>query len=273
MSETVTKPHYYMIKTVLPGTIGFNANLDPRTDSDMWICVGDYYQTFLIPTSDLIDVTQLIEFCEDHGIKIQMQSSWRAGRYKNIYEVLTDLEEKDLLTEARKRYWRLFELMIEDESAIEAYWNKKHMTVPYITDVTEIVPEKVVRVTFADGTSEKAVCCEPDKFSLETGISICIAKKILGGSAAYNKAVKQGVKAYERKLAVEKFKAEEEERAKKKREKRNAYKARRAARRKAEQILKDEAEKERQIEIQKQAYIEAMEYMSEKLNEKSKENK
>ena len=124
-----------------------------------------------------------------------------------------------------------------------------------IKDVNIIVPNKVVEVIFRDKTKEKAVCHEDDVFSLETAIGICISKKIMGGSSAYNNAVKRGIKVYEDKLKKEEFNKAEQERIEKRRAKRQAYKERRVAKR-------EEIEKEKQIEIQKEAYIRAMEYMN-----------
>lgn len=135
---------------------------------------------------------------------------------------------------------------------------------PNVTDVNVIVPNKVVEVTFADGTKEKSVCKEPDIFSLESAISICISKKIMCGSGAYNNAIKRGVKVYEDKLKKEKFEKAEKERIEKKRAKRLAYKERRAAKREELDKAKRNAEKEERIEIQKEAYIRAMEYMNSK---------
>ena len=123
-----------------------------------------------------------------------------------------------------------------------------------VEDVNVIVPNKVVEVTFADGTKEKSVCREPDVFSLEQAIAICIGKKIMGGSGAYNNAIKHGLKVYEDKLKKEKIDKTEKERIANKRAKRIAYKKRKAAER-------EQAERERQIEIQKEAYIRAMEEM------------
>ena len=51
-----------------------------------------------------------------------------------------------------------------------------------IKDVNIIVENKVVEVTFSDGDKQKSVCREPDVFSLEMAISICITKHVLGGS-------------------------------------------------------------------------------------------
>lgn len=123
--------------------------------------------------------------------------------------------------------------------------------IPKVTDVNILVPNKVVEVTFLDGTKEKSVCREPDVFSLETAISICISKKIMGGSSAYNNAVKRGMKVYKDKLKKEAAEKSKQESIEAKRKKRLAYKERRDARR-------VEEAKERQIEIQKEAYLRAM---------------
>ena len=128
------------------------------------------------------------------------------------------------------------------------------LTSPKIKDVDVIVENKVVEVAFADGTKTKSVCSESDTFSLETAISVCIAKKIMGGSSAYNNAIKRGMKVYNDKLKKNAADKAEQERIERKR-------AKRAERSKRKAIEKEQAEKERQIEIQKEAYIRAMEYM------------
>lgn len=128
-----------------------------------------------------------------------------------------------------------------------------------IKEVNILVPNKVVEVVFEDGTKEKAVCQEPDVFSFEMAIGICISKKIMGGSSAYNNAIRKGVKIYEKQ---EKAKAEEEKRkvaAERKRKKRIEKKQKKAE-------LKKDAEKREKIEIQREAYIQAMEYMEHRKN-------
>lgn len=127
-----------------------------------------------------------------------------------------------------------------------------------VVDVNIIVPGKVVEVTFADGTKEKSVCSKPDIFSLESAISICISKKIMGGSSSYNNAVKHGMKVYENKLKKKAAEKAEQERIEKKHAKRLAYKKRRAAKRAAEEHQRKAKEREEQIEIQKEAYLRAM---------------
>lgn len=126
---------------------------------------------------------------------------------------------------------------------------------PKIVYVNIIVPDKVVEVTFADGTKEKSVCKEPDTFSLESAISICISKKIMGGSSAYNNAVKRGMKVYEDKQKREAVEKAEQERIEKKRAKRLAYKERRAAKKREEQVT-----------IQAEAYLRAMKLMDDSKN-------
>ena len=130
-----------------------------------------------------------------------------------------------------------------------------------IVDVNIIVPDKVVEVTFADGTKKKSVCREPDVFSMESAISICISKKIMGGSSAYNNAVKHGMKVYEKKLEFEKYQKAEQERIEKKRAKRLAYKERRATKMAEEEKQRKLREREEQIAIQTEAYLRAMDIM------------
>lgn len=128
--------------------------------------------------------------------------------------------------------------------------------IPSITDVKSI-DDKVVIVNFADGTVEKAVLSDDDKFSLEQGISICITKKILSdqtnghGSSAYNKLIDYGMKFYNNKKkdikAIEESEKKTKEAERKKAEKLRKKKAKRKA-----------AEREEQISIQAEAIRRAM---------------
>lgn len=149
------------------------------------------------------------------------------------------------------------------EDLLKVYIDKDRnkLSFPAIKDINIIVPNKVVEVTFADGTKEKSVCREPDTFSLESAISICISKKIMGGSSAYNNAVKRGMKIYEDKQKREADEKAEQERIEKKRAKRLAYKERRAAKRAEEEKERKAKEREEQIVIQTEAYIRAMDIM------------
>ena len=114
-----------------------------------------------------------------------------------------------------------------------------------------------VKITFENGDVQKAICSEDDVFNLEYGITICLLKQFLGAlgstnaSRDYNNMVRDVLKQYEKqelaKLEEEEKKAQIEYRRAKR-----AEKKRRRAERKAA------AERERQIEIQKEAYLRAM---------------
>lgn len=117
--------------------------------------------------------------------------------------------------------------------------------------------KKVVIVTFVDGTEEKAVLSNEDTFNLETGISICLTKKLLSfkqgdaGSTLYNKLIKHALKIYENQIK-EKDKKEKEE-------KELSEKLERITKKRAAKKERREAKKrEYLINIQKEAYIRAM---------------
>lgn len=116
-----------------------------------------------------------------------------------------------------------------------------------IVDVNILVENKVVEVTFADGTKQKSVCMEPDTFSLETAIAVCISKKLIGGTKNYNDAIRKGVKFYENKLKNQKELEELQKSIEAKKAKRRAKKQKRAAK-----------EREEKIAIQTEAYIRAL---------------
>ena len=110
--------------------------------------------------------------------------------------------------------------------------------VPKIIDV-KVISNKVVIVTFIDGTSTKAVCDKDDTFNLEVGIGICITKRLMSndektGNSMFNKAIKDALKVMkgneqleqaqkefeeEKKRIVEKIKRKKEKRAEKRRQK------------------------------------------------------
>lgn len=132
-----------------------------------------------------------------------------------------------------------------------------------IKSVKIIVENKIVECTFEDGTKEKSVCYDPDVFDMERAISICVAKKAMGGSSAYNKAVRQGMKVYDTQLKKEAEEEAAKKRAEKKRAKFLAYKEHRKAKRIAEEEAKKAAEREEQITIQTEAYVRAMRMIKE----------
>ena len=107
--------------------------------------------------------------------------------------------------------------------------------------------KKVVVVTFGDGSTQKAVLCDNDEFSLEQGISICVTKHLLDhgtghGSSLYNKVIDRGLKVYKNRIKAEEIKAREAAEEKARRERKLAKKREKSAKRAA-------AKREDQINI------------------------
>ena len=114
----------------------------------------------------------------------------------------------------------------------------------------EVYNDRVVKVTFTDGSFTKATCSENDKFDIDVGITICLIKKMMGGSKAYNKEMKR----------IHKLMDDAEEKKKKDEEAKKIEKAKRT-KAIAKKERKYEQWKEEQIEIQKEAYIRAIKEM------------
>lgn len=113
----------------------------------------------------------------------------------------------------------------------------------------EVYNERVVKMTFADGTFTKAVCAENDIFDVDVGITICVMKKMLGknGNKLYNNMIRDA-----HKLMTE----QENEKIKAQMLKEEARKKQKAEemKRKAKKLKA----KEEQIDITKQGFIRAM---------------
>lgn len=131
--------------------------------------------------------------------------------------------------------------------------NKNKMHTFTIKNVKIPNPNKVVIVEFSDGTKERAICHEEDQFCLETGITICLAKKMMGGHKEYNKYIKSIIKMYNDNIKKKNAEQEEKERKERKRQHEIDRKKRRRERKIAEQI-----------KIQKEAYLMAMKEISAK---------
>ena len=146
--------------------------------------------------------------------------------------------------------------------------NKTALIMSNITKVEIFQDEEkfedcTVKLTFADGSTTTATIHDGDEFNFEQGITICLIKKLLQdklsgfgfsantGSGVYNKLVKHCVKLYNQQIADEVKANIEAERIEKKRRKYAEKKAKRKAAREA-------AEREKAIEIQKEAYIRAI---------------
>lgn len=201
------------------------------------------------------------------GINIRNQD----GSYRTAYEIIRDMEERNMMN--NEAYRGLLNAMHLNVDKLNIAPELKET----IADVEIIVPDKVVEVTFDDGLKEKMILHKEDTFNLRNCLFIAIAKHLykkeftseglewkafeLTHLKKYVKIVDTALKNYERKqkeiaMLEEKRKADQE-RLERKRAKRQVYKERRATKR-------EELEKEKQIEIQKEAYIRAMECVKDK---------
>ena len=102
-------------------------------------------------------------------------------------------------------------------------------------------------VTFENGNTQVAYCDEQDEFNLEAGISICVTRELMermygicGHTNAYNKIIRQGVKAYKNHCKFNekynKWKDEQKAIAKNKKIKDQKRRQRRAAKKKEREI-------------------------------------
>lgn len=119
-----------------------------------------------------------------------------------------------------------------------------------IKDIT-VYNDKVVKMDFTDETFTKAVCGEHDEFNLDTGITICLVKKMLGGqedgTRCYNNLLRDLHGLMEDK---EKAKIEEAEEKERQKQKRRNHELKRAK--------KKLMAKEAQIDIQRTAFTMAL---------------
>lgn len=107
---------------------------------------------------------------------------------------------------------------------------------------------KAVYVTFADFTTEKAKLSSEDVFTVEQGISICVAKKLVSiitgfdnaGGSLYNKIIKHGLKVCKQSVEAEELRkktaAEREDKLKKVAERKKARDQRRLEKKREDAI-------------------------------------
>ena len=113
--------------------------------------------------------------------------------------------------------------------------------------------DKTVVIKFADGTTENASTRHGDKFDLETGISLCIAKKMYatlagtyGKSSGFSKIVHKAVKIYKNGV-------KEEEARKKRAAEEKLVEQRKEAKRKK----RAEKRRQRKVNLLKDAFVAA----------------
>ena len=131
---------------------------------------------------------------------------------------------------------------------------------PDIKEIKEIFDNdgypRGVKVIFKDGTFEKSICADDDIYSFEVGIGICLFKWYLSrwgrGSTLFNRLMDNALKVHKKNIKEAEEASKKEEAIKAKKEKIRARKQRREER-------KRQREREEKIEIQKEAYLRALE--------------
>lgn len=130
----------------------------------------------------------------------------------------------------------------------------------------KVINDKVVIVTFKDGSTEKSVCHGDDVFDLERAIELCICKKKFGGNKNYYAAIRKALKQVRDIDTKKKKDAEEKERI--------ANRKAKYAERKAKRMAK---KRKAQIDLQTESFVAAMmkynEIVNDSMNAKAPEDK
>lgn len=173
--------------------------------------------------------------------------------YKKIYEYATNFEIENRAGEFSTAtiecpVYHLNGLLGLDDNIAKKSKSVKSVEIANI----EMYNDRVVKVTFNDGSFTKSVCQENDIFDLDVGITVCLMKKMLddgkgNGTRIYNDIIRDA-----HKLINDKENEKIEKQMEKEKQKKKAHKA----------IMKKQAKKmkakEEAIDIQKQAFIRAM---------------
>lgn len=130
----------------------------------------------------------------------------------------------------------------------------------------KVINDKVVIVTFKDGSTEKSVCHGDDVFDLERAIELCICKKKFDGNKNYYAAIRKALKQVRDIDTKKKKDAEEKERI--------ANRKAKYAERKAKRMAK---KRKAQIDLQTESFVAAMmkynEIVNDSMNAKAPEDK
>lgn len=90
-----------------------------------------------------------------------------------------------------------------DNTSFQERFNRITMLVTFVKTYND----RVVLVRFADGTFTKSVCAPNDTFDIDTGIMVCLIKKLLGdgGTKIYNDALRHVHKVMDRNEKIAKI--------------------------------------------------------------------
>ena len=173
--------------------------------------------------------------------------------YEKIYKYATNFEIESRAGELSTAKiecpaYRLNSLLGLEDNSPKKFKPVKSVEITNI----EMYNDRVVKVTFDDGSFTKSVCQENDIFDLDVGITVCLMKKMLDtgkgdGTRIYNDIIRGA-----HKLINDKENEKIEKQMEKEKQKKKAHKA----------VMKKQAKKmkakEEAIDIQKQAFVRAL---------------
>ena len=198
------------------------------------------------------DSSCFLEFWPDEEVDKYLDEQENKARKELIDRVIKDINEGDADVMPTR-----FDLSgFKDISNYTVYApgitiGSARVRLPKISNI-EMYNDRVVKVTFDDGSFTKSVCQENDIFDLDVGITICLIKKMLDtgkgdGTRVYNDIIRDA-----HKLINDKENEKIEKQMEKEKEKKKAHKV----------MMKKQAKKmkakEEAIDIQKQAFVRAL---------------
>ena len=229
---------------------------------------NDYTREYRIEATFQVAKTEPI--LKASGVVQMIDPSVDSGRIQDIKEKLSDILINKVQTyyevQKYKEEKKMSTLMSCDEICEYLGFQIQKRTPSNKPKWTEGLPavekvetynDRVVKVTFTDGTYTKAICSENDNYDLDMGITICAMKRLLGTNSEnatreYNRFINHVHSVMEKNTLKEL--AEEARKVKEKSKKRKAELKRAAKKLKA---------REEQIDIQKQAIIRAQKELEE----------
>ena len=255
-------------------------------DNEDWYWTDEMFEPYKvrIPSqTDFIDINKeaydkLIKQLEKQPIIFAPQSSIdgckvATGLIENIAKETREMVKKNIETEIKKK-----KVHPKDEDHLKRV-KKIQKKINYykresgFEEIKEIVPEKVLEVTF-NGRTCKLVCDSRDVFSLEKALYIAIAKRYWTDTYT-----SEGIEKKAEEIKLEKYYVNKVEKAKKllaamkdlekenaeyealleaRRQKRWERKQKQMDRRAEKKKAQEEKEREEKIQIQTEAYLRAM---------------
>lgn len=219
-------------------------------------CEKKYRVEYRVP----FDSSCFLEFWPDEEVDKYLDEQENKARKELIDRVVKDINEGDANNMPTHMEMELNCFDISNLTDYSKYivYPRDMMTIgsarvrlPKITNI-EMYNDRVVKVTFDDGSFTKSVCQENDIFDLDVGITVCLMKKMLddgkgNGTRIYNDIIRNA-----HKLINDKENEKIEKQMEKEKQRKKAHKA----------IMKKQAKKmkakEEAIDTQKLAFIRAL---------------